>query len=86
MSSRVLKPKELLPYLASYLTRFESVTEEQFADKKDPEMLQYMEKKLGGGKVLSQKQFLDLAKITMWAGAIATVSAQSASAAQGRRR
>jgi hypothetical protein len=27
--------------------------------KKDPEMLQYMEKKLGGGKVLSQKQFLD---------------------------
>jgi len=29
------------------------------APRKDPEMLQYMEKKLGGGKVLSQKQFLD---------------------------
>jgi len=27
--------------------------------KKDPEMLHYMEKKLGGGKVQSQKQFLD---------------------------
>ena len=41
MSSRVLKPKELLPYLARYQTRFESVTEEQFADKKDPEMLAF---------------------------------------------
>ena len=41
MSARVLKPKELLPYLARYQTRFESVTEEQFADKKDPEMLAF---------------------------------------------
>lgn len=27
--------------------------------KKDPELLQYLEKKLGGGRVASQKQFLD---------------------------
>jgi len=27
--------------------------------KKDPELLQFLEKKLGGGKVASQKQFLD---------------------------
>ena len=41
MSSRVLKPKELIPYLARYQTRFESVSAEQFADKKDPEMLAF---------------------------------------------
>jgi len=29
------------------------------APKRDKEMLQYLEKKLGGGKVSSQKQFLD---------------------------
>ena len=27
--------------------------------KKDPELLQFLEKKLGGGKVATQKQFLD---------------------------
>ena len=27
--------------------------------KKDPELLEYLEKKLGGGRVASQKQFLD---------------------------
>lgn len=27
--------------------------------KKDPELLEYLEKKLGGGRVPSQKQFLD---------------------------
>jgi hypothetical protein len=29
------------------------------APKKDPELLEYLEKKLGGGRVPSQKQFLD---------------------------
>ncbi len=27
--------------------------------KKDPELLEFLEKKLGGGRVPSQKQFLD---------------------------